>query len=160
MKFILPLLLALIGLGVGAGAGMFLKPDADLAEDHATPPPKNDGHSDHAEPTEDTVEFVKLNNQFIVPVVENERVSALVVLSLSLEVDLDERARVYQLEPKLRDAFLSVMFDHANSGGFRGVFTASSNMSALRLALLEVAKKILGPQVHDVLIIDLVRQDT
>ena len=65
MKFILPLLLALIGLGVGAGAGMFLKPDADLAEDHATPPPKNDGHSDHAEPTEDTVEFVKLNNQFI-----------------------------------------------------------------------------------------------
>ncbi|MHC0051970.1 flagellar basal body-associated FliL family protein [Actibacterium sp. D379-3] len=159
MAKLLPLFLALIGLAIGAGAGFMLRPDPA--------PAPADGH-DSAEPAhamvEDTVdaaaEFVKLNNQFVVPVMEHERVGALVVLSLSLEVAQGERAAVYQMEPKLRDAFLSVMFDHANAGGFKGVFTASTNMTALRLALLEAAQKIMGPIVRDVLITDLVRQDS
>ncbi|MCV2881807.1 flagellar basal body-associated FliL family protein [Actibacterium sp. XHP0104] len=153
MRLLLPLVIALVGLGAGTGAGFFLRPPPAPIEAEAETPPPDD-------PAEDTVEFVKMNNQFVVPVVENERVTALVVMSLSLEVELGERARVYQMEPKLRDAFLGVMFDHANTGGFAGVFTSSTNMTALRIALIEVARKTLGPSVHDVLIIDLVRQDS
>ena len=69
-------------------------------------------------------------------------------------------AEVYKLEPKLRDEFLQVMFDHANSGGFSGSFTDGANLLLLRKALLESAKGVLRELVSDVLIIDIVRQDS
>lgn len=166
MSKLLPVLLALIGLGAGAGAGYALKPAPEHGEE-VHPPKAEDGHGtadSHAAPkheeTDPSVEFVKLNNQFVVPVVEDSRVAALVVLSVSLEVALGERANVYQMEPKIRDVFLRVLFDHANVGGFNGTFTATTNMTALRLALLESARRVMGPVVRDVLIIDIVRQDT
>ncbi len=81
------------------------------------------------------------------------------VLSLSLEVTTAMTEQVYAREPRLRDGFLRVLFDHANAGGFGGAFTQSNNMEILRGALLEVARKSLGAAVSDVLIIDIVRQD-
>ena len=62
--------------------------------------------------------------------------------------------------PTLDDGFLEVLFAHANAGGFAGTFTETANMDALRAALLEVAKKSLSERVSDVLITDIVRQDT
>ncbi|MBS8271737.1 flagellar basal body-associated protein FliL, partial [Halomonas litopenaei] len=53
-----------------------------------------------------------------------------------------------------------VMFDHANNGGFSGNFTTGTKMRALRNELLRVAQDISGPSVTDVLVIDLVRQDS
>ena len=149
MKKLLPIILAVFGLAGGVGAGGALRPAPEVDPEA------------HVEPKEkEPVEFVKLNNQFVVPVVEDGRVASLVVLSVSLEVTQGSREIVYQLEPKLRDAFLKQMFDHANIGGFSGTFTAASHMDSLRKALGEVAKTVLGDQVHDVLIIDIVRQDT
>ncbi|MGB5556721.1 MAG: flagellar basal body-associated FliL family protein [Paracoccaceae bacterium] len=165
MRLILPILLALVGLGAGLGAGYFLRPPP---EDHAEINPCGDvaaeaatsasQATDDAEPT--THDYVKLNNQFIIPVVEDERVAALVVLSLSLEVTAGGQERIYEREPKIRDSFLQVLFDHANSGGFDGAFTNGRNMTILRDALRESAITTLGPVVTDVLIIDIVRQDT
>ena len=48
------------------------------------------------------------------------------------------------MEPKLRDVFLQVLFDHANMGGFRGAFTRSDVLEPLRTALREAAQKHLG----------------
>jgi len=84
----------------------------------------------------------------------------MVIVSLSLEVKQGTTEQVYAREPKLRDALLQVMFDHANSGGFRGSFTDGSNLVLLRKALLEAAQKTLGDIVTDVLIVDIVRQDS
>jgi flagellar FliL protein len=55
---------------------------------------------------------------------------------------------------------LQVMFDHANAGGFKGVFTDGANLILLRAALRETAQKLLGDMVVDVLIADLARQDS
>lgn len=115
------------------------------------------GHG--AEGEHPATEYVKLNNQFIVPVVENGKVQSLVILSLSLEVTFGESAKVYAQEPKLRDGFLQVLFDHANAGGFDGSFTSSNAMDVLRAALLESAQSAIGPLVSGVLITDIVRQD-
>ena len=68
-------------------------------------------------------------------------------------------AEVYKVEPKLRDEFLQVMFDHANSGGFSGTYTDGANLLLLRKALLESAKGVLKDLVSDVLIVEIVRQD-
>jgi hypothetical protein len=58
----------------------------------------------------------------------------------------------------LRDAFLQVMFQHANVGGFEGNFLNNSGLGALRRNLLEAGISTVGPAVHDVLIVDMVKQ--
>ena len=187
IRKILPILLALIGLGGGVGAGLALKPAADHAagavpaeaghevapsEGEAAPPEAGGDHAAEPAPAPGTQavpetaegealqhDYVKLNNQFVVPVVLNGRVASMVILALSLEVTVGGTEQVYALEPKLRDVFLQVLFDHANSGGFSGDFTESKNMVVLRDALREVAIKVLGANLTDVLIIDIARQD-
>lgn len=163
---LLPVLLGLIGVGAGVGAGVVMKPAQEVAAPVAAPcgegAAKEERVAQAAEaPAEEALghEYVKLNNQFIVPVVEEDRVASMVVLSLSVETGIGEKDEVYQLEPKLRDAFLQVLFDHANMGGFRGAFTNSANMDILRNALRETARKVAGDLISDVLIIDITRQD-
>ncbi|MFN6925719.1 MAG: flagellar basal body-associated FliL family protein [Tabrizicola sp.] len=165
---LVPVLLALAGLGAGIGAGIALRPDP-AADDHAAEAShdkaQTDGHDadpagDHAEDGETGPEYVKLNNQFVVPVVEQGRVASMVVLSLSLEVAPGTTEAVYEREPKLRDVFLQVLFDHANIGGFAGSFTDGSNLITLRTSLKEAAALVLGPAIRNVLITDIARQDS
>jgi flagellar basal body-associated protein FliL len=166
---LVPVVIALIGLGGGVGAGFILRP-APSPEDHAIDAAAEaaqkgehaeiEAEGEDGEPEEGAPEYVKLNNQFVVPVVEKGRVAAMVVLSLSLEVDAGNTEAVYQREPKLRDAFLQVLFDHANTGGFAGSFTDGSNLIVLRTSLKEAAALVLGPVVTDVLITDIARQDS
>ncbi|MBR9841771.1 MAG: flagellar basal body-associated FliL family protein [Rhodobacteraceae bacterium] len=165
MKKLLPILLILMATGIGVGAGLALRPGVSESpketactcettqEDLAKPIPEPTAQA----PTDK--EYVKLNNQFVVPVLANEKVTSIVLLSLSLEVTSGEREHIFAVEPKLRDAFLQTMFDHANMGGFKGSFTNSSNLDILRQALRETAYKTIGPTVSDVLIIDIARQE-
>nr|WP_157136470.1 flagellar basal body-associated FliL family protein [Sagittula stellata] len=168
MKKLLPILLALIGTGAGIGAGIMLKPapppEEEVAAVDCIAPEGAVSHgtvedaSEHgAEPV--TNEYVKLTNQFIVPVMSEERVQALVVASLSVEVTQGMTETVYAREPKLRDVFLQILFDHANIGGFDGSFTAGQRMDILRSALLDGARSVLGPEARDVLITEIARQD-
>ncbi|MGB5865968.1 MAG: flagellar basal body-associated FliL family protein [Sulfitobacter sp.] len=173
MKKLIPLVLVLVGTGAGVGAGIFLRPDAppevtettdvamaeemdqhvdkDQDQDHAT-----DDHGDE----HNSSEYVQLSNQFVVPLVSGERVAALVVLALSIEVPAGGTDLVLQREPKLRDSFLQILFDHANMGGFDGNFTDAQMLDRLRRSLKEVAQKDLGKElVQDVLIVEIARQD-
>lgn len=185
MRKLLPLILGLFGLLAGAGGGYMLrqgaagesteaagddapaeeaaagradaKSDGDGAGQEAAPAEAPEGHG---EETAGPTEFVKLNNQFVVPVIDGDDVAALVILSLTLEVRNGAGEAVFAAEPKLRDSFLQVLFNHANARGFDGAFTQTSRMAGLRRALLEPARAILGETVSDVLIVDIVRQDS
>ncbi len=167
MKKIFPILLALMGVGAGVGAGLMLKP-APVEVVEINPCGETQLMAADMQDEEELVdneeamtsEFVKLNNQFVVPVVSDGRIEAMVVMSLSVEVGVGKKEAVYLREPKLRDAFLQVLFDHANMGGFQGAFTNSNNMDILRNALMETARKTMGDVISDVLILDLARQDT
>jgi hypothetical protein len=86
-------------------------------------------------------------------------VAALVILSVSIEIPESEEEAVHAAEPRLRDEFLQVLFDHANTGGFDGTFTATETMRGLRQALNLAAQEVLGEMARDVLIVDIVRQD-
>ncbi|MFK7939523.1 MAG: flagellar basal body-associated FliL family protein [Roseovarius sp.] len=163
IKKLLPVLLIILGTGAGIGAGVILRSD----------PPKDDmanpcGDMDEYETTEAEIivtdpnvapEYVELNNQFVVPVVTNDMVDSLVVMSIGIEVEAGQTEIIYTREPKLRDAMLQVMFDHANVGGFRGRFTDGNNMDVLRVALTEAAQGIIGKSVTGVVITDIARQD-
>lgn len=156
MRRVLPMLLALIGLVAGAGLGHVMRPEPPPAT-ASDPGAEPSGHG--AEPEGEGAEYVKINNQFVVTVIKAERVSALVVMSISLDIAPGHRADVYQHEPRLRDAFLQVLFDHANTGGFDGTFTTEPKMQVLRTGLTEAARLLLGDVVRDVLITDIARQD-
>lgn len=146
MKALLPILLVLVIAGGATAAGVFLRPATEEAD---APPPPPTAH-----------DYVKMNNQFVVPVVEGGRVASMVILSLSLETTVGASAEVYAKEPKLRDGFLQVLFDHANTGGFRGSFTDAANLVTLRRSLAETGQRVLGPILTDVLIVDIMRQDS
>jgi hypothetical protein len=176
MKKLLPVLLALAGLVGGAAAGHFLRPPAEAAPETRADAPA-DAHADapadpHAapargdplapEPAYDPAahwEYVKLESQFVVPVMGGGRVDSLVVLTISLEVEQGRANEVFLREPKLRDAFLRALFEHERAGGFTGVFTDPRVMGELRGSLRRAAKAILGPLVNDVLVTDILRQD-
>jgi len=189
MKKLLPVILLILGAGGGIGAGLFLRPapieagmtlaaacaegDAGCAEPGAgeTGGAANpaaaaaadsaaDG-SDHMVDAESvSLEYVALQRQMIVPIVSDDQVISLVVLSLSIEVQPGFTTQVYDREPKLRDAFLQVLFRHANSGGFGGDFTSGEKMSDLRRALNGAAQQVLGPVAIQVLVTDILRQET
>jgi len=177
-RLLLPVGLLLLGTGSGVGAAIYLRgaaPEAVPATDCAIAPAPTGDHvlpDDHAATVDDGQaaadrqaarsgqEYVRLNNQFVVPVVTDGRVDSLVVLSISVGVSSDQRDRVFAVEPLLRDVFLQVLFDHANTGGFDGMFTATATMRNLRRALQQAVEVALPGLVDDVLIVDIVRQDS
>jgi len=167
MNKILPVLLLLAGIGAGIGAGIMLKPEtSDMvsndpgieASEHAAQDDNYDTSQDSQDQS-DMPEYVELNNQFVVPVVRDDRVDSLVVVSLGVEVDPGAETDVYRREPKLRDVLLQVLFDHANVGGFHGRFTDGNTMDTLRVALTEAAQSVVGQTVRGVVITDIARQD-
>jgi hypothetical protein len=158
--------LAVLGVGAGIGAGLMLKPAPEtenaeavdcpvvpIVEAGDVPPVRVD-----AAQLEDR-EFIKLSNQFVLPVITDTRVAALVVLSITIETQVGKSEVVYAREPKLRDLFLQTLFDHASQGRFSGDFASAANLRPLRDELTLVARRVLGPEVSDVLLTDLARQD-
>lgn len=161
MKKILPILLLIVGLGGGGAAGDFLRPPPPEPEVTETPEvvEEPDISTEESFDPSGNFEYVKLNNQFVVPVVRDGRVASLVVLSITLEVTNGLREEVYAKEPRIRDTLLAVLFDHSNSGGFDGVFTESFTLKTLRLAMREATRSLMGDDIKDVLVMDIVRQD-
>lgn len=115
--------------------------------------------ADHNEEEAAKYEYVALDKQFVVPLVDDARVQAMIIMSMSIETTAEGRELVTRREPKLRDVFLQVLFRHSHSGGFNGVFTGGQVMSDLRAALRDAAQGVLGDAAHDVLVTDIVRQD-
>ena len=172
MRKLIPLALLLIGLCGGMGAGLLLRPDAALSGGSGDDLADADSIPDRISPDDagaapkrsgahgGDYEYIKLDNQFIIPILTEDSIDSLILMSLSLEVVPGQAEFVYLHEPKLRDVFLQVMFDHANMGGFRGTFTATDKLESLRRSFLDVAQAVLGPAVSAVLITDIARQKT
>jgi hypothetical protein len=167
MKKLIPIILVLIGIGGGIGAGLALRPapPEKAASDCADPdncddkPPTLAAVAAIEDVDPDVVnEFAKLSKQFVVPIVRNDRVRALIVMSITIEVEAGGVDGILAREPKIRDTFLQVLFEHAQSGGFDGSFTTGQAMRDLRGSLKEVARKYAGDVVKGVLITELVKQ--
>lgn len=158
IKKLLPILFLLAGAAAGIAAGHVMKPPVETAA-----PGEVQTHIDEGvtgDKGDSDNEFLKLSKQFVVPLLEGEHLVGLANLSLSLEAAPGLSDQFYSREPKLRDAFLRVLFDHANTGGFDGAFTMPGKLEPLRRALLETAQYELNTKdVRSVLIVDIARQD-
>ncbi|WP_240722826.1 flagellar basal body-associated FliL family protein [Poseidonocella sp. HB161398] len=159
MKFLIPIVIVLAGIGIGGGAGWFFAPEMPECDCAALAAAAEEQQAAEEEEMPSEFEYVDMKNQFVVPVVDGGSVSSMVVMSLSLEVELGAREAVYAKEPKLRDSFLRVLFAYASMGGFNDSFLDAEDMNIIRNDLTQVAKQVLGPIANAVLIVDMVRQD-
>jgi hypothetical protein len=172
MKRLLPVLIALLGLGAGLGAGLMLKPPAEVAEaavcgegaaDCEAVAAADPFRATHAEVvlSEEEITYVPLARPVVVPVFDGEKVVAMVVVSLSVETSIEGAHVIEAVQPRLRDGLLKALFRHANSGGFDGSFTSGQKMDDLRLALLQAAREVMAEApVGGVLITEIARQET
>ncbi len=151
MKLLIPIFGLLLGIGAGVGAGLlFAAPEDEVATDAVESNPDE---------TAAPIALVSLDSQFVVPIVEGNAVTSMVILSLGLEVSEETADVIYTREAKLRDVFLTTLFRHANIGGFSGDFTSLRNLDLLRSSLLSAAREEIGLDVQGVLIMSLARQD-
>ena len=159
MKLAIPLVGLLVGTGSGIGAGLYLAPEE--TSEAAAPATAETAAVEEVSPDGEgaDIAIVNFNNQFIVPVLAEDRVRSLVVLTLALEAVAADTEVIYAREAKMRDIFLQVLFEHANLGGFSGAFTNGHNLKLLRQSLYEAARNEMGPRIRGVLITDLSRQD-
>ncbi len=180
MKKLMPILIALLGLGAGLGAGLALKPAPEVAAscappegeagapaeakagEHGAAPCPEPAAAGVAEEAHGEVAYVPIEKPFVVPIFASEKLVAMVVVSLSVATEGEAGAsQVEAVEPRLRDSFLQVMFRHANSGGFDGSFTTGRKMEDLKSALLASAREVMaGETVDEVLITEIARQDS
>jgi flagellar protein FliL len=153
-KLILPIVLGLVGLTGGAGAGWMLRPapppvEAEpLAEAPAFVPPPSG------------LETLQLPNHFVVPVLGEGSVRSMMIMNLALELTPDHGITLARHEARMRSIFLQALFDHSNLGGFEGVYTSGEALLTLRRTLREAARAELGDVVHDVLITEILRQES
>jgi hypothetical protein len=179
VKKILPIILVVFGVVGGGAAGMFLKPAPEPtpdAEGQETPASANEGHAqaeapaakgvDEADasatqetPSVDGRAYVKIGKQTIVPVVEGGETRALMLFELAIDVPLERRDAVHELEPRLRDGFLRELMKMSHTGAFMATFTDDRIIEELRRNLVHSARQILGDDAQDVLILDVMRQE-
>ncbi|WP_292284454.1 flagellar basal body-associated FliL family protein [Marivita sp.] len=162
IKKLFPVVALLLGLAGGGGAAMLLAPpeaeqgmdDSAASAETSVAPSEKPGDG-----ADGDTEIVKLPNQFVVPVILNNRVRAMVILAVALEVETGTGDKVRTLEPKLRDTFLAELFSLAAMGGFEDELISRKTLTLVKRALTERSKEVLGMDNATVLITDMARQD-
>lgn len=120
-----------------------------------------DGHgkSDAYDDGAGTVSYLKFKRHFVVPVMKNGTIEALVIMNINLLLNENAPDQTYNLEPKVRDALMRNLMGLSNQGAFGNSLTNAENFENIRLELLKAAKSVLSDSVDDVLILDIARQE-
>ena len=165
LKYVFPILALVLGLASGGTAAVFLSKSDDSAASEALGASPTDqtvakGTAEDAQQESGSLEIVKLPSQFVVPVIIDTRVRAMVILTVALEVEAGRGDLVRSLEPKLRDEFLSELFGLAALDGFNDEIITRQTLELVKRALSQRSKDVLGVQNVNVLITDMARQDT
>lgn len=186
MKMLFPAIVAVVGIGLGTLAGQVLKPGpatahAEKAEEGDSHGAKDDGHGksddhgkkdDHAKKEKkkkgahgksdaaaDDVSYYKFSREFVVPVMENGTVTALVILHLYLEVDSEVSGGLFQKEPKLRDNIMTTLIEVGRRENIYDNLTNPESYETLRAAIADNLESVISEGLHGVLIVDFARQD-
>jgi len=171
MKKILPLILIVLGICGGGAAGLFLKPPPEMHESEASSPRSHGdesaaadtaahadgGHGEAEEQGERS--YVKVGKQTVIPVIQGGETRALMLFELAVDVTAGANDRAAELEPRLRDAFLRELFKMSYTGAFMTSFTDDKVIEELRRNLVRAARRYLGDDLKDVLILDVMRQE-
>ncbi|MEM9234498.1 MAG: flagellar basal body-associated FliL family protein [Pseudomonadota bacterium] len=160
---ILPIVITLVAVGGAGFAAMTLKGGPAPA----APSAKADGHGDgHGNVKEVQGEekgsgfgYFNFRRNFIVPVVGSSRVEALILISVSIEMEEEKIEEAQLREPNIRDAFMKSLLAMSHEGMFNQDITNPDVYSEIQKRLMETAKVSIDQNVKSVLLVDFARQD-
>lgn len=132
---------------------------SEHAKDKKDSKSKDESHGKPSSGSSDDFEFLKFKRQFVVPVVGEDRIEALVLLNIGISLSGDVKEELFRYEPKFRDAFMRELLSMSNAGYFNNELTDPQTYEVLRETLLRAAKDIEKDGVKDILILDFARQD-
>ena len=180
MKHAITALIAIICIVAGGFAGHFLKTagsaapaDAPAAKDGA----ESSGEGDAGKASDDKassssnstggkdssasgeVLYYKFSREFIVPIIQEERVESLVILNINLEADAELSQDLFKLEPKLRDNIMSTLIQLSNDGKTFQTITDVESYETVRSLILMNLKNVVSEGIHNVLILDMAKQN-
>lgn len=160
-------------IAVAVGGGVYV---GQMAKDRSAPTPAygttpGHGESDGAHHGPDAlseapaksldmnVAYLKFKRQFVIPVLGEDGVEALVLLNIAISLTDGAKDDMFNHEPQFRDAFIRELLQMSDAGYFDEALTAPSTYEAIRETLLRAARDITTEGVSDVLILDFARQD-
>lgn len=117
----------------------------------------DDGHGEGGN-SSDTA-FYKFSREFVVPIMADRRVKALVILHLSLEVDEATNSELFSLDPKLRDNIMTTLIGLSNDGKTLDELTSADSYETIRSMVLMNLQSGVSENIQNVLIMDVGKQD-
>jgi hypothetical protein len=175
MQKVLALAIMLTGIGGGLALGVVMRPGAapHAGDGVATESEISSGQTQAATGNDGAIpigaggdgkagidrEYVKIGRQMIIPVVSGGETRALMLFDLAIDVPRAMTERTYAAEPRLRDAFLRILFEMSYTGAFSSTYTDARVVEELREKLRAAARRVIGFAVDDVLILDIMRQE-
>ncbi len=181
MKNIVSALIVVVCIIAGGVGGHFLKsgqagaPEANEhaatseaasaedghGSDHSAKPKKGDSHSTDKKASPDGAGgyYFKFTREFIVPIMEGDRVKSLVILNINLETDPSKAQTLFSMEPKLRDNIMTTLIGLSNDGVTFESLTNVESYETIRSTILMNLKSVVATGIENVLILDMARQD-
>lgn len=132
---------------------------AKPAKKKAAASKKKGGHGGEGGAEESPYGYLKFSRQFVVPVVGAAGVKSLVVMDINIEVPPDATEGAYTREPKLRDSLLGALLSLSSRGAFSETILEDGNLDVVRGELLQAARRVIGDDALNVLILSMARQD-
>lgn len=187
MKHIITAIIAVVCIVAGGVGGHFLKSSGAPAEaatagassgddghgakdDHGKKAekekekPKDDKHAKSGGQGKDggasgSIAYYKFSREFVVPLIENGRVSSLIILNINLEIDASASGQLFSMEPALRDNIMTTLISLANDGRTFQTLSNIESYESMRALVLMNLRKSVPSGIRNVLILDMARQD-
>lgn len=162
MKFLLPLLLAIVGVVGGVAIGIVMKPEPVLTEEEKAAIEEKQAAKaalDKSLKAADS-EYFQLTDKLVAPFKRGNGRSAFVAVHITLELAPGKMPFAETHEPKVVDAFLRVVVGFAATGAFDDHGHAPHTLEELNKELLKTVRAVLGDDVvRSVLIANLLTSD-
>lgn len=161
MRMLLPIILVVLGVVGGAFVGVILKPAPEPAAEDAAALGDEHAAEESAEHSVVPIEaagdsdYFPLTSKMIAPFNRANGRPAFVAVEITLEMEPGKSEHAKKHEPKIVDAFLRVIVQFAATGAFDDHGHAPHTLRELNNEFLKAAKAVLGPEVRNVLIANL-----
>lgn len=105
------------------------------------------------------VSYYRFSREFVVPILDGDRVASLVILNINLEVDNGISSQLFSQEPKLRDNIMSTLIALSSDGDTFQNITQVESYESVRSMVLMNLKNVVPKGIENVLIVDMAKQD-
>lgn len=151
------LLLNILAVGGGIFAGQFVL---------VSPPPSDTSQGEEVSDASDEapakekadVYPIRFARPFVVPVTDGWRTNALVVVSLSAEIERGAVDGVIGLEERLRDRIMQRLIAFSYDGGFNGAINDPSLYDTVREQVKDALAGLYPEKIGDVMVLEMLKR--